>query len=127
MFTLTKQFFVATNLYKWNMLLIGHLVFLLRVSAKDKTMARISFMTIIAIALAYVLAEEELYSNRYDDVDFDGILTNEKLRKQYYNCFMDIAPCKTGDAKFFKGIVTHGMPYVYCIVFFCRFFRSIYN
>ncbi|KAL0101466.1 hypothetical protein PUN28_018948 [Cardiocondyla obscurior] len=68
-------------------------------------MARLSFvLTIIAVTLACVLAEET-YSTRYDNVDIDGVLSNEKLRMQYYNCFMDTAPCKTADAKFFKGVI----------------------
>ncbi|CAL1680393.1 unnamed protein product [Lasius platythorax] len=67
-------------------------------------MARLSYIVaIISIALTCVLAEE-FYSNRYDDVDVSGIFNNPKLREQYYKCFMDLAPCKTADAKFFKGI-----------------------
>ncbi|XP_012531699.1 putative odorant-binding protein A10 [Monomorium pharaonis] len=71
-------------------------------------MARLSFIvTIIAVTLACVLAEEyvELYSNRYDDVDIEGILTNDKLRMQYYQCFMGTSPCKTADAKFFNDVI----------------------
>lgn len=80
-------------------------IFLTRVSAKVKEiMARLSYIVaIISIALTCVLAEE-FYSNRYDDVDVSGIFNNPKLRQQYYKCFMDLAPCKTADAKFFKGI-----------------------
>ncbi|XP_011870895.1 PREDICTED: putative odorant-binding protein A10, partial [Vollenhovia emeryi] len=72
-------------------------------------MTRLSFIvTIVAVALVCVFAQE-LYSDRYDDVDLDGILANEKLRIQYYNCFMDTSPCKTADAKFFKGIAGEAM------------------
>ncbi|XP_011168346.1 putative odorant-binding protein A10 [Solenopsis invicta] len=73
-------------------------------------MARLSFIvTIIAVALACVLAEEELYSNRYDDIDIDRILENKKLRLQYYNCFMDTEPCRTADAKFFHEVISEAM------------------
>ncbi|XP_012217907.1 ejaculatory bulb-specific protein 3 [Linepithema humile] len=66
-------------------------------------MTRLSFVVIlISIALVYVLAEEELYSDKYDDVNIANILQNNKLREQYYKCFMDTGPCITGDAKFFK-------------------------
>lgn len=66
-------------------------------------MARlIGIATIIGIALACVLAED-LYSDRYDDIDVTAIFENEKLRDQYYQCFMDTGPCKTPDARFFKG------------------------
>jgi len=70
-------------------------------------MARLSYIvTIVSIALTCILAEES-YSTQYDDVDVAGILQNDKLREQYYNCFMGTSPCITADAKFFKGIFMH--------------------
>ncbi|KYN34954.1 Ejaculatory bulb-specific protein 3 [Trachymyrmex septentrionalis] len=42
-----------------------------------------------------VLAEEERYSDQYDHVDIQAIIQNKELRKEYYNCFMEIAPCKS--------------------------------
>lgn len=80
--------------------------FLLRVDLKIERMARlIGIVTIIGIALACVLAED-LYSDRYDDVDVLAIFNNEKLRDQYYQCVMSTGPCKTPDAKFFKDMST---------------------
>ncbi|KYN14765.1 hypothetical protein ALC57_13041, partial [Trachymyrmex cornetzi] len=38
-------------------------------------------------------------------IDVKGILQNDRLRDQYYSCFMEIAPYVTADAKFFKGTV----------------------
>ncbi|XP_012218566.1 ejaculatory bulb-specific protein 3 [Linepithema humile] len=67
-------------------------------------MIRLSYIVLIGIALACVVAEEELYSNQYDDIDIKAIFENEKLRQQYYNCFMEIAPCKTAPLKFYKEI-----------------------
>ncbi|XP_070163938.1 ejaculatory bulb-specific protein 3-like [Polyergus mexicanus] len=68
-------------------------------------MARLNnIVVIISIALTCVLAAE-LYSDRYDDIDVNAIFSNTKLRQQYYKCFMDLAPCKTADAKFFKEII----------------------
>ncbi|EFN60299.1 hypothetical protein EAG_14498, partial [Camponotus floridanus] len=58
-------------------------------------------VAIIVIALTCVLAEE-FYSSRYDDIDVHAIFNSTKLRNQYYNCFMDVSPCKTADSKFFK-------------------------
>jgi len=70
-------------------------------------MARLSYIvTIVSIALMCILAEE-LYSDQYDDIDVESILQNDKLRNQYYNCFMETSPCITADAKFFKGILMH--------------------
>jgi len=82
-------------------------------------MARLSFIvTIITVALAYVaFSEEELYSDRYDNIDIEEILANDKQRMQYYNCVMDSAMCKTAAASFFSGTLTDGMFYVYHIIF----------
>jgi len=67
-------------------------------------MARLSYIvTIISIALMCVLAEE-LYSDQYDDIDVRNIVENDKLRNQYYNCFMATGSCVTADSKFFKEI-----------------------
>ncbi|XP_029173007.1 ejaculatory bulb-specific protein 3-like [Nylanderia fulva] len=67
-------------------------------------MARLSFIVAIIVALTCVFAET-LYSDRYDDVDVVAIFNNPKMREQYYKCFMDLAPCKTPDSKFFKEII----------------------
>ncbi|XP_018394089.1 PREDICTED: ejaculatory bulb-specific protein 3-like [Cyphomyrmex costatus] len=72
-------------------------------------MALFSYIaTIISIALLCVLAEE-LYSDRYDHIDAEGILQNDKLRDQYFNCFMETAPCVTADAKFFKEVASEAL------------------
>ncbi|XP_012533235.1 ejaculatory bulb-specific protein 3 [Monomorium pharaonis] len=67
-------------------------------------MARLSYIvTIISIALMCVVAEE-LYTDKYDDLDVVNILQNDKLRGQYHGCFMETSPCVTADAKFLKDI-----------------------
>lgn len=47
--------------------------------------------------------EEEIYSSKYDHLDTDAILKNDRLRNQYVYCFLDTKPCVTPDAIFFKG------------------------
>jgi len=86
-------------------------------------MVRLSFIvTIITVALACVaFSKEELYSDRYDNVDIEVILANDKQRTQYYNCFMDFKACKTADASFFSGTLTDRIFYVYYIIILCRF------
>lgn len=70
-------------------------------------MVRLSYIvTIIAIVLTCVLAQEH-YPDQYDDIDAASILENDKLRDQYYKCFMELEPCITADAKFFQGIPIH--------------------
>ncbi|XP_076168147.1 chemosensory protein 1 [Ptiloglossa arizonensis] len=51
--------------------------------------------------LAWTYAEE-FYSDKYDDIDIVTLLENDRMREQYYNCFMNTGPCVTADAKFFK-------------------------
>jgi len=77
-----------------------------RVSTEaERIMARLSFIvTIIAIALC--VFAEELYSDKYDNIDLKGILGDEKLRVEYYKCFIDTGPCNTEASKFFKGKFT---------------------
>ncbi|KAK2576494.1 hypothetical protein KPH14_005820 [Odynerus spinipes] len=60
--------------------------------------ALVSFLAI----LSFVNADEELYSDKYDYIDPYEIVNNDRLRDQYYNCFMDTGPCVTPDAAFFK-------------------------
>ncbi|KYN14767.1 Putative odorant-binding protein A10 [Trachymyrmex cornetzi] len=69
-------------------------------------MARLSYVvTIISVTLMCVLAEE-LYSDKYDNIDPISILQNDKLREEYYNCYMEKDPCPTEDAKFVQGIMS---------------------
>ncbi|EFN72617.1 Putative odorant-binding protein A10 [Camponotus floridanus] len=73
-------------------------------------MARlICTIAIISIALMCVLAEEEKYEDKYDDIDVHEILQNAKLREQYYKCFMVTGPCVTADAKFFNKILSEAL------------------
>lgn len=69
-------------------------------------MTRLSFIVILISIALYVLAEE-LYSDQYDHIDVNNILNNDKLRNQYYECYMETGPCLTADAKYFKGIYFH--------------------
>ncbi|XP_014467207.1 PREDICTED: ejaculatory bulb-specific protein 3-like [Dinoponera quadriceps] len=73
-------------------------------------MARlISIVAIIGIALVSVLTAEELYSDKYDDIDVSGILENERLRNEYYSCFMDQGPCPTENMKFYKNLISEAI------------------
>ncbi|KYN04244.1 Putative odorant-binding protein A10 [Cyphomyrmex costatus] len=71
-------------------------------------MIRLSYVMIISVILMCVLAEE-LYSDKYDNTDPMSILQNDKLRDEWYNCFMEKAPCPTEDAKFFQEIFSESL------------------
>ncbi|XP_033228921.1 uncharacterized protein LOC117180533 [Belonocnema kinseyi] len=50
-----------------------------------------------------ILSEKiELYSDKYDYVDIDQVLSNDRVRHQYYRCFLGTGPCLSPDAKFLK-------------------------
>ncbi|XP_046746002.1 ejaculatory bulb-specific protein 3-like [Diprion similis] len=66
-------------------------------------MLRFTFVVGFALAILGIVATEELYPDKYDGIDPLGIVENDRLRKQYYKCFMDAGPCVTADAQFFKG------------------------
>lgn len=52
----------------------------------------------------FAFAEDiKLYSDKYDHVSIDEILANDRKRNQYLDCYLEKAPCRTPDAKFFRG------------------------
>jgi len=73
-----------------------------------KAMARLiviyTALFIVMNVFVCVFAEEELYSDRYDNVDVRAVLQNEELREGYYKCFMGIEPCKTPEQAMITGI-----------------------
>lgn len=76
--------------------------------ARGKSFAKIGIMQypcilLITISLFAWSQAKELYSDKYDYVNIDEVLANERLRDQYLNCLMETAPCLTPDAVFFKG------------------------
>ena len=42
-----------------------------------------------------ILAEEEHYTDKYDNLNYRALLNNKTVRNSYYDCFMEIAPCQT--------------------------------
>lgn len=60
-------------------------------------------LCLIAFALAQEPEEEAKYSDKYDYLDVDNILKNDRLRMQYINCFLDVKPCVTPDAIYIKS------------------------
>ncbi|KYM98239.1 PREDICTED: ejaculatory bulb-specific protein 3-like [Cyphomyrmex costatus] len=71
-------------------------------------MARLSYIAlnvaVNVLILMYVLAEEERYSDQFDNIDYRAALNNDTVRESYYNCFMEIAPCQSPRHKALTGI-----------------------
>ncbi|XP_033337657.2 ejaculatory bulb-specific protein 3 [Megalopta genalis] len=85
-----------------------------RVSSRESKFDKMShqikiFLTVAVTAIlasTFVQGEDEseevMYSSKYDYLDVDEILNNDKLRKQYENCYMDTAPCNTPESLYIK-------------------------
>ncbi|XP_011648222.1 putative odorant-binding protein A10 [Pogonomyrmex barbatus] len=70
----------------------------------EETMDRLSYIVMcIDIALMCVLAEE-LYSDKFDDIEIMDILQNDAPQNEYYNCFVNTGPCVTDVQKYFREI-----------------------
>ncbi|XP_012063051.1 PREDICTED: ejaculatory bulb-specific protein 3-like [Atta cephalotes] len=54
-----------------------------------------SIIIVNIFVLMCILAEEEHYTDKYDNLDYHTLLNNKTMRDSYYNCFMEIAPCQT--------------------------------
>ncbi|XP_011502593.1 PREDICTED: ejaculatory bulb-specific protein 3-like [Ceratosolen solmsi marchali] len=65
-------------------------------------MARRTIFLVALCTLVAIVVAEELYTDKYDYIDIDAVLSNPRIRNQYYNCYQDLGPCLTPDAKFFK-------------------------
>lgn len=64
----------------------------------------LALLLLAAAEAAAVAAEEELYTDKYDYIEPQAILENDRLREQYYKCFAKTGPCLTPDAKYFRGL-----------------------
>nr|ANT46051.1 chemosensory protein 3 [Microplitis mediator] len=56
---------------------------------------------VIAVIFSAVSCDE-LYSDKYDNLNVDEALANAEVRQTYFNCFMDKGPCGE-DATYWKG------------------------
>ena len=80
----------------------------------------------VLVAVTYVsAAPSELYSDKYDFVNIDEILSNDRIRKQYSKCYLNTGPCVTPDAKFFKGAVFKYFLKIY-FIFVNIFYNIVY-
>lgn len=57
-------------------------------------MSKIFALVLCVLAVATTLeAAPEKFTTKYDNVDIDEVLKNEKLLTSYYNCIMDKGKC----------------------------------
>ncbi|CAG9837566.1 unnamed protein product [Diabrotica balteata] len=58
----------------------------------------------LASILITVCVANQKYTTKYDNVDIDAIIKNERLLKNYFNCLMDEGPCNA-DGKELKKVL----------------------
>nr|AIU68827.1 chemosensory protein [Chilo auricilius] len=51
------------------------------------------FVLVLCLMTAAVLAEDEKYPSKYDNIDLDEILANKRLLTAYVNCIMERGKC----------------------------------
>lgn len=48
---------------------------------------------LVLVVLVGVAAADDLYTTKYDGVDVDSILKNDRLLNSYFNCIMEKGKC----------------------------------
>ncbi|GJQ66513.1 putative insect pheromone-binding family, A10/OS-D [Trypoxylus dichotomus] len=56
-------------------------------------MYKVLVVLIVLVAVSLSTAAEDKYTTKYDGVDLDEILKNERLLQGYCNCLLDKGPC----------------------------------
>lgn len=62
----------------------------------------VALLTLCALSPGAVLADEEQYTTKFDNVDVDAIINSERLLNGYVGCLLDRNPC-TPDAAELKS------------------------
>lgn len=71
---------------------------------------------IIGLALIGVCTSEDKYTDRYDDINVDEILSNKRLFTSYIKCLMDQGRC-TPEGNTLKGMC--GISVIFFFLLFC--------
>jgi len=66
----------------------------------------VALLTVCALSSTVVFADEVQYTTKFDNVDVDGIISNERLLNGYVGCLLDRNPC-TPDAAELKSKCVH--------------------
>lgn len=60
------------------------------------------FVLVLCLVAAAVLADDDKYTSKYDNIDLDEILSNKRLLTAYVNCVMERGKCSP-EGKELKG------------------------
>nr|AXU25088.1 chemosensory protein 9 [Cyrtorhinus lividipennis] len=61
-------------------------------------------LCVLFTLISIVSSAENKYTSKYDKVDVDAIIKNERILKRYVDCLMDRSSC-TPDAKLLKALL----------------------
>lgn len=59
----------------------------------DRKMCKIQCAFVLCTLFVIYVAADTKYTNKYDNIDVDKILTNERVLSNYIKCLMDEGPC----------------------------------
>ncbi|XP_014226078.1 ejaculatory bulb-specific protein 3-like [Trichogramma pretiosum] len=76
---------------------LGHSVEIVRMKALVSYVAVFGLLLLLLLTTTSSGAEETKYTTKYDDLDIDSIIKNERLLNSYVGCLLDRKPC-TPDA-----------------------------
>nr|AXG21596.1 chemosensory protein 3 [Agrilus mali] len=66
--------------------------------------AIVKLFLVFTIFIVYSSGDGSDYSKKYENLDLDSILSNERILKNYINCFLDKGPCSPEARDFKKDI-----------------------
>lgn len=76
-------------------------------------MHKVIVVLIVLVAVVYSRPDDEKYTTKFDGVDLDLILPNDRLLNQYFKCLTSEGPCPP-DGQELKGKYTVYY-YKYCV------------
>jgi len=59
----------------------------------------LALLAVLALSASPVLAQEVQYTTKFDNVDIDGVINNERLLNGYVGCLLDRNPCTPDSAE----------------------------
>lgn len=62
----------------------------------------VALLTVCTLSFSPVLADDDQYTTKFDNVDVDAIINSERLLNGYVGCLLDRNPC-TPDAAELKS------------------------
>ncbi|XP_046750622.1 ejaculatory bulb-specific protein 3-like isoform X2 [Diprion similis] len=64
----------------------------------------LTILTLLCIGGGALAAESDKYTTKYDNVDVDAVIRNERLTKNYVGCLLDLTPCTPDGSELKKNL-----------------------